>query len=164
MSNKVKLSYADNFRESMLLMTVFYVMLLPTHDVKATAIDITWLVIQFLVFGSFLFQTARLVAKDSMLFPWDKVIFIITLLMEGGLMAVRPFVKPLPISLSWIVLIWADAMIIIGMALLGVYPALDKKGKWRCALPAEEAGGMAFSSYLTISVSLLAIHHVIFYL
>ena len=161
MSNKVKLSYADNFRESMLLMTVFYVMSLPTHDVKATAIDITWLVIQFLVFGSFLFQTARLVAKDSMLFPWDKVIFFITLLMESGLMAARPFVE-LPEVLSHIAPVWACAMMMGGLALIGIYLILEKKGKWKLPLSAEEIGGMAFSSYLTISVSLLAINHVIF--
>lgn len=161
MSNKVRISYAENFRESMLLMTVFYVMLLPTHDVKATAIDITWLVIQFLVFGSFLFQTARLVAKDSMLFPWDKVIFFITLLMESGLMAARPFVE-LPEVLSHIALVWACAMMMGELALIGIYPILEKKGKWKLPLSAEEIGGMAISNYLTMAVSLLAINHIIF--
>ncbi len=161
MSNKVRISYAENFRESMLLMTVFYVMLLPTHDVKATAIDITWLVIQFLVFGSFLFQTARLVAKDSMLFPWDKVIFFITLLMESGLMAARAFTE-LPEVLSHIALVWACAIMTIGIALIGIYPILEKKGKWKSPLSAEETGGIAFCNYLTIAVSLLAINHVIF--
>lgn len=162
MSNKVRIPYAESFRESMLLMTVFYVMLLPTHDVKATAIDITWLVIQFLVFGSFLFQTARLVAKDSMLFPWDKVIFFITLLMEGGLMAARPFVEQLPDVLSWIALVWACAMMMGGIALIGIYPILEKKGKWKSPLSAEEIGGIVISNYLTMAVSLLAINHVIF--
>lgn len=162
MSNKVRIPYAENFRESMLLMTVFYVMLLPTHDVKATAIDITWLVIQFLVFGSFLFQTARLVAKDSMLFPWDKVIFFITLLMEGGLMAARPFVEQLPDVLSWLALVWACAMMMGGIALIGIYPILEKKGKWKSPLSAEEIGGIVISNYLTMAVSLLAINHVIF--
>ena len=163
MSNKVKLSYADNFRETILLMTVFYV-IWPLREVRTTSIDIACVMIWCFAFGSMLLTAAKAIIRENKLFLWDKVIFIITLLMEGGLMAVRPFVKPLPISLSWIVLIWAGAMIIIGMALLGVYPTVDKKGKWRYALPAEEAGGMAFSSYLTISVSLLAIHHVIFYL
>lgn len=161
MSSKVRISYAENFRESMLLMTVFYVMLLPTHDVKATAIDITWLVIQFSVFGSFLFQTARLVAKDSTLFLWDKVIFFITLLMEGGLMAARPFVE-LPEVLSWIALVWACVVMGLGFVLFGVYPTLENKGKWKYSVPAEEAGGMAFSNYLTMAVSLLAITEGVF--
>ncbi len=164
MSNKVKLSYADNFRETILLMTVFYV-IWPLREDRTTSIDIAYVMIRCFMFGSMLLTAAKAIIRENkLLFLWDKVIFIITLLMEGGLMAVRPFVKPLPISLSWIVLIWAGAMIIIGLVLLGVYPALDKKGKWRCTLPAEEAGGMAFCSYLTISVSLLAIHNVIFYL
>lgn len=160
MSSKVKLSYADNFREGILLMTVFYAML-PMHELKATTINITWLIMQFLIFGSFLFQTARLVAKDSMLFPWDKVIFFITLLMESGLMAARPFVE-LPEVLSWIALVWACVVIVLGFVLFGVYPTLENKGKWKYPIPAEEVGGMAFSNYLTMAVSLLAISHVIF--
>lgn len=160
MSNKVKLSYADNFREGILLMTVFYAML-PMHELKATTINITWLIMQFLIFGSFLFQTARLVAKDSTLFLWDKVVFFITLLMEGGLMAARPFVE-LPEVLSWIALVWACVVIVLGFVLFGVYPTLENKGKWKYPIPAEEVGGMAFSNYLTMAVSLLAISHVIF--
>lgn len=160
MSNKVKLSYADNFRETILLMTVFYVMS-PMYDIKATAIDITWLVIEFGVFGGLLFQTARLVAKDRILFPWDKVIFFITLLMEGGLMAARAFTE-LPEVLSHIALVWACAIMTIGIALIGIYPILEKKGKWKSPLSAEETGGIAFCNYLTIAVSLLAINHVIF--
>lgn len=160
MSSKVKLSYADNFREGILLMTVFYAML-PMHELKATTINITWLIMQFLIFGSFLFQTARLVAKDSTLFLWDKVVFFITLLMEGGLMAARPFVE-LPEVLSWIALVWACVVIVLGFVLFGVYPTLENKGKWKYPVPAEEVGGIAFSNYLTIAVSLLAISHVIF--
>lgn len=160
MSNKVKLSYGENFREGILLMTVFYAML-PMHELKATTINITWLIMQFLIFGSFLFQTARLVAKDSTLFLWDKVIFFITLLMEGGLMAARPFVE-LPEVLSWIALVWACVVMGLGFVLFGVYPTLENKGKWKYSVPAEEAGGMAFSNYLTMAVSLLAINHVIF--
>lgn len=160
MSSKVKLSYADNFREGILLMTVFYAML-PMHELKATTINITWLIMQFLIFGSFLFQTARLVAKDSTLFLWDKVVFFITLLMEGGLMAARPFVE-LPEVLSWIALVWACVVIVLGFVLFGVYPTLENKGKWKYPIPAEEVGGMAFSNYLTMAVSLLAISHVIF--
>ena len=160
MSSKVKLSYADNFREGILLMTVFYAML-PMHELKATTINITWLIMQFLIFGSFLFQTARLVAKDSTLFLWDKVVFFITLLMEGGLMAARPFVE-LPEVLSWIALVWACVVIVLGFVLFGVYPTLENKGKWKYPVPAEEVGGMAFSNYLTMAVSLLAINHVIF--
>lgn len=161
MGNKVKFSYVENFRETILLMTVFYVMS-PMYDIKATAIDITWLVIEFGVFGGLLFQTARLVAKDRILFPWDKVIFFITLLMEGGLMAARPFVEQLPDVLSWIALVWACAMMMGGLALIGIYPILEKKGKWKSPLSAEETGGIAFCNYLTIAVSLLAINHVIF--
>lgn len=160
MSNKVKFSYVENFRETILLMTVFYVMS-PMYDIKATAIDITWLVIEFGVFGGLLFQTARLVAKDRILFPWDKVIFFITLLMEGGLMAARAFTE-LPEVLSHIALVWACAIMTIGIALIGIYPILEKKGKWKSPLSAEETGGIAFCNYLTIAVSLLAINHVIF--
>ena len=141
-------------------MTVFYAML-PMHELKATTINITWLIMQFLIFGSFLFQTARLVAKDSTLFLWDKVVFFITLLMEGGLMAARPFVE-LPEVLSWIALVWACVVIVLGFVLFGVYPTLENKGKWKYPVPAEEVGGMAFSNYLTMAVSLLAINHVIF--
>lgn len=160
MNNKVKFSYVENFRETILLMTVFYVMS-PMYDIKATAIDITWLVIEFGVFGGLLFQTARLVAKDRILFPWDKVIFFITLLMEGGLMAARAFTE-LPEVLSHIALVWACAIMTIGIALIGIYPILEKKGKWKSPLSAEETGGIAFCNYLTIAVSLLAISHVIF--
>ncbi len=160
MGNKVKFSYVENFRETILLMTVFYVMS-PMYDIKATAIDITWLVIEFGVFGGLLFQTARLVAKDRILFPWDKVIFFITLLMEGGLMAARAFTE-LPEVLSHIALVWACAIMTIGIALIGIYPILEKKGKWKSPLSAEETGGIAFCNYLTIAVSLLAINHVIF--
>ncbi len=160
MNNKVKFSYVENFRETILLMTVFYVMS-PMYDIKATAIDITWLVIEFGVFGGLLFQTARLVAKDRILFPWDKVIFFITLLMEGGLMAARAFTE-LPEVLSHIALVWACAIMTIGIALIGIYPILEKKGKWKSPLSAEETGGIAFCNYLTIAVSLLAINHVIF--
>jgi len=141
-------------------MTVFYAML-PMHELKATSIDITWLIMQFLVFGSFLFSTARAVVKDSMLFPWDKVIFFITLLMEGGLMAARPFVE-LPEVLSHIALVWACAVMLGGMVLIGIYPTLEKKGKWKSPLSAEETGGIVFCNYLTMTVSLMAINHVIF--
>ncbi len=161
MSSKVKLSYGENFRETVLLMTVFYV-IWPLREVRATSIDIACVMIWCFAFGSMLFASAKAIIRESKLFLWDKVIFIISLLMEGGLMAVRPFVNPLPISLSWIVLIWAGAMIIIGIALLGIYPTLEKKGKWKSPLPAEEAGGMAFCNYMTMAVSLLAINHVIF--
>lgn len=163
MGNKIRFSYAENFRETILLMTVFYVML-PMDEIGATTVDITWLVIQFLLFGCFLLQIARMVAKDTMLFPWDKVLFFVSLLMEGGLIAARPFVE-LPDVLSWITLVWACTMMIMGVALVGVvYPTLDKKGKWKSPISAEEAGGMAVSSYLTMAISLLTINHVIFYL
>lgn len=155
MSDKIRISYADNFRETILLMTVFYVMS-PMYEIKTTAIDITWLVIEFGVFGGLLFQTARLVAKDRILFPWDKVIFFITLLMEGGFMAARAFTE-LPDVLSWIALVWACVVMGLGFALFGVYSTLENKGKWKYPVLAEEAGGMAFSNYLTMAVSLLAI-------
>lgn len=162
MNNKIRLPYDVNFRETILLMTVFYVLLFPMHEIKATTVDITYAVMQFLVYGSLLFQTARSVTKDSLLFLWDKVIFFVSLLMEGGLMAARPFVEQLPDVLSWIALVWACAMMIAGIALIGIYPTLEKKGKWKSSLPAEEAGGIAFCNYMTMAVSLLAISHVIF--
>ncbi len=161
MSSKIRISYADNFRETILLMTVLYV-LWPLREVRIISIDIACVMIWCLLFGSMLFASAKAIIRESKLFLWDKVIFIISLLMEGGLMAVRPFVNPLPISLSWIVLIWAGAMIIIGIALLGIYPTLEKKGKWKSPLPAEEAGGMAFCNYMTMAVSLLAIMEGVF--
>ena len=163
MGNKVRISYAENFRETILLMTVLYV-IWPLREVRTTSIDIACVMIWCFAFGSMLFTSAKAIIRESKLFLWDKVIFIISLLVEGGLMAVRPFVNPLPISLSWIALVWACAMMIAGIALIGIYPTLEKKGKWKSPLPAEEAGGMAFTSYMTISVSLLAISHVIFYL
>ena len=160
MDNKANFKFFDSLRENVLLIAVFY-MLLPAPSIKPTTVNIMWLVIVYAMFGSMLWRTAGYAKKDEMLFLYDKVLFIITLCIEGCLMAVKPFVT-IPIMVETITLSWAFILAIVGFVWAFTYPSMEKKGKWKHSIAAEEAAAMAFNNYLTMAISLLAINHVIF--
>lgn len=160
MDNNTNLKIFDSFRENVLLIAVFY-MLLPTPSVKPTAVNIMWLVIVYAMFGSMLWRTAGYAKKDETLFLYDKVLFIITLCIEGCLMAVKPFVT-IPIIVETITFSWVVILAVLGFVWAFTYPSMEKKGKWKHSMAAQEAAAMTFNNYLTMAISLLAINHMIF--
>ncbi len=155
MDNKVGNKFLENFRENALLIAVFY-FLLPIPSAQRAMASIVWMVVAYLVFGSLLWRTIESIRKDKILFTKEKVLFVVTLCMEGVLMAIRPFVA-IPNVVEWIAIVWGFLLIVTGFVCVYLYPALEKKGKWNHTMTAKELTVLTVGNYITMAVAFFAV-------
>lgn len=158
--NNGKIKILDNFRENALLLAVFFLMR-PGRMQAYPSMDTTDMIMYFVVFGLFLFETILPIVREKTLFCWEKALLIAVLCWEGCLIAVRPFME-FPSAIEWVSIGWAAVLFIMMCVAAFLFPYLEKKGKWSLPISANDAAGLAFSNYLTIMVSLLAITEGVF--
>ena len=158
--NNGKIKILNNFRENALLLAVFF-LIRPGRMQTYSTMDTTDMIIYFVVFGLFLFETILPIIREVTLFCWEKAVFIAILCWEGCLIAVRPFME-LPSAMEWVSIGWAAALFIMVWVAAFLFPYWEKKGKWCLPISANDAIGLAFNNSITIMVSLLAIMEGVF--
>ncbi len=163
MHERKKIVFLQSFREILLLLTVFCIMIPvvqfdTTNGVSADRIAVA--AIQFLMLGVFLFEAALYIIKDAAIFVWDKVVLLVSMLFEACIIVANSFVR-LPAVVDTIALFWACALMLIGFILCAVYPLLARRGVLQASV-VDNATGAVLLNYLVMAVSILAICHSIF--
>lgn len=153
--NNGKIKILDNFRENALLLAVFF-LIRPGRMQAYSSMDTTDMIMYFVVFGLFLFETILPIIREKTLFRWEKAVLVAVLCWEGCLIAMRPFME-FPSAIGWVSIGWEAVLFIMMCVAAFLFSYWEKKGKWSLPVSANDAACMAFSNYLTIMVSLLAI-------
>ena len=150
-----KVAIFENFRENVLLLAVFFLMY-SGHPRAFSFKDVTSLIMYFVILGMFMIQAVVAIIRNKTLYRWEKAFFIATQCYMACLIAVRPFTE-LPSVMESISIGWLAAIVLVMFIVVFRYYSLQKKGKWSSSIPFEIAYGLAFSNYITIMVSFLAI-------
>lgn len=163
MSERKKIVFLQSFREIILLLTVFYIMIPVVQFDVATGVSadrVAVAAIQFLLLFVFLFEAALYIIKDTTIFVWDKAALLVSMLFEACIIVANSFVR-LPAVVDTIALFWACVLMLIGFMLSVVYPLLARRGILQ-ALVVDNAIGAVLLNYLVMAVSILAICHSVF--
>ena len=163
MSERKKIVFLQSFREIILLLTVFYIMIPVVQFDLATGVSadrVAVAAIQFLLLFVFLFEAALYIIKDATIFVWDKAALLLSMLFEACIIVANSFVR-LPAVVDTIALFWACVLMLIGFILCVVYPLLARKGILQASV-VDNAIGAVLLNYLVMAVSILAICHSVF--
>lgn len=163
MSERKKIVFLQSFREIILLLTVFYIMIPVVQFDVATGVSadrVAVAAIQFLLLFVFLSEAALYIIKDTTIFVWDKAALLVSMLFEACIIVANSFVR-LPAVVDTIALFWACVLMLIGFMLSVVYPLLARRGILQ-ALVVDNAIGAVLLNYLVMAVSILAICHSVF--
>ena len=150
MNNKVV--FLQGFREVILLLTVFFVML-PIKEM-----DYLGAAVMLLMLAVFMVNAAMYVIRDKKIYTWDKGVLVASMVIETLLIVVGYFVT-LPTVVGTIALFWAAALMALGVILCGIYPVLVKKGKLQMI---DDNDGTVLMNYLILAISILAVSHTLF--
>lgn len=158
--NNDKIKIPDDFRETVLLLTVFF-LIWSKHTHSDSSVNTMDMIVHYVVFASLLFAAIVSIVRDETLFCWEKAVFVATLCWEGCLIATCPFME-LPSAVEWVSIGWMAALFVMMCVVAFLFPSLEKKGKWSLPISANDATGLAFNNYIIMLVSLLAINSSIF--
>lgn len=150
MNNKVV--FLQSFREVILLLTVFFVML-PIKEMGYLSAAV-----MLLMLAVFMVNAAMYVIRDKKVYTWDKGVLVASMVFETLLIVVGYFVT-LPAVVGTIAVFWAAALMALGVILCGVYPMLVKKGKLQMI---DNNDGTVLMNYLIMAISILAVSHTLF--
>lgn len=145
-----------NFRENILMLAIFFA-ILPLYDTNGSL-----QVVHFLLLGSLLINNIRTLLISTILFRWEKIIFVAILCYEGILVAARA-ICALPVIFIWITLgLMLSLLFVLICIATFVYRVLLVKGKWSIPLSIDDAIFEALCNYFCVALSLIVVLNIVF--